>query len=402
MIKGFNIKTIEDVSIKNKRVLLKVDFNVLNLDDGVSINDDTRITNTLPTINKLLKDGNKLIITTHISKTDGPDPKRSTRPIAEHFKQYVPGYTVTFIPDIISAEAKKAAENQGDKEILFLENTRFYPEEKRKSTTFAKKLASFCDVFVFDAFGVAHRVETSVVGVPQYVPSYAGLLVKSEVENIMKAVTKPKRPVVGIVGGAKIESKISAIEKLIEVCDHVLIGGIIGNTFLSSAGIDMGKSTSGYEDIEHARAIYYQAGPLPVRISLPKDVVIGDPKDSTVKPQIVSVKDIPASAYSLDIGPKTRKEFSEIIKEAKTIIWNGPMGLSEQKNYSHGTRELYEAIIDNKNAFSLVGGGDTLNAITNNKENASISHISTGGGATLTLIGKGTLPGLEALIRSQS
>lgn len=402
MIQAFNIKTIDDVSIENKKILLKVDFNILNLEDGKTINDDQRIRRTLPTMKYLLEKGNKLVITTHISKTDGPDPKRSTKPLAEYLQQFFPDHKITFVPDIMSEEATQTSQNQQDNEILFLENTRFYPEEKRKSETFAKRLASFADVFVYDAFGVAHRVETSVVGVPRHLESYAGLLLKEEVDNIMKVIDNPQHPVVGIVGGAKIVSKTNAIEKLIEVCDHLLLGGIIGNTFLCSAGYKLGKSECDYEDVERARHIYYQAGPLPVRITLPDDIVTGDPKDESVAAQTVSVDEVPAESFALDIGPASQKAFTEIIAQAKTIIWNGPMGLSENSKYAAGTKAVYDAIIANTDAYSLIGGGDTLNAISNNEDNEKISHISTGGGATLTLIGRGTLPALEALKKSQA
>lgn len=397
MIKnGFNIKTISDRNISGQTVLLRVDFNVSSL-DGITIADDIRIRQTIPTLSQLLKNGNKLILLSHLDRPEKRDPKYSLKMVAKHLQTLLPKYTVTLVDDFLSEKGKKIIENQKQKEIVMLENIRFYPGEKDNERSFAKQLAGLASVFINDGFGVCHRSEASIVGIPRYLPSYAGLLLEKEVETIARVMKKPKKPFVAIIGGAKISTKIAVLSKLLDMADYLLIGGALANTMLLAQGYAIGKSVAEPSEKKTAVSLFYLAAQKNAVLVLPDDAVVGLPHEKSNGGEVVSIANIPKSQYILDIGPLTEAKFGSIIAKAGTIIWNGPMGLTENKNFARGTDFLYYAIAQNEKAFSVVGGGDTLAAISRKEYLDKITHVSTGGGAMLEFIEKGTLPGIEAL-----
>jgi len=382
------IKYIDEVEITNKRVLVRADFDV-TLNPNYTIADDARIIHNIPTLRYLLKNNNKLICVAKLGRPKMKDPAFSLKVVVEKLKEYLPEYTITLIDDFITAD-KSIFANQKSNEIFVLENIRFYPEEKKNDPEFAKKLASLADIYVNDAFAMSHRVEASVVGVTSYLPSYGGLLLKKEVATIMKAVREPQKPFVAIIGGSKIGTKINIIGKLMEVSNSILIGGGLANTFLCAQGIDIGKSYCEYEKVAKARQLIHLAGQRSTTIVLPTDVVLDGG-------EVVRIDKIPVGATILDIGPDTQAKFGSIIASAKTIVWNGPVGYFENPAFRRGTDFIYYAIAHNTGAISIVGGGDTLSAISKKEYLDKITHISTGGGAMLELIEKGTLPGLQAL-----
>jgi len=388
-----DITYIDQVEIKNKRVLMRVDYNVSFKKDGSGkINDDTRIKNSLPTLQMLLKNSNKLILMSHLGKPKGRDMSFSMKPVAERLQEYMPDYKVVLIDDFYTQ--KELFAKQTEKEIYVLENTRFYEGEKKNDPAFSKELASLADVFVSDAFGSVHRAHASVVGVAAYLPSYGGLLLKSEVEMIRKAIEAPQRPVVAIIAGAKISSKIGLIEKLMSLADFVLIGGAMTNNFLKAKGLEIGKGLVEDDFVAEAKRLL---DIQPNKLVLPVDRRIGSQTDTTTIPLIKKIENIGVNDETLDIGPETEKLFADIIARAKTIIWNGPVGYFENPQFEKGSLAIFHAIAANENAISVLGGGDTLSVIKGQPERAKITHISTGGGAMLELIEKGTLPGLDAL-----
>jgi len=382
------IKYIDEVETTNKRVLVRADFDV-TLNPNYTIADDARIIHNIPTLRYLLKNNNKLICVAKLGRPKMKDPAFSLKVVVEKLKEYLPEYTITLIDDFITAD-KSIFANQKSNEIFVLENIRFYPEEKKNDPEFAKKLASLADIYVNDAFAMSHRVEASVVGVTSYLPSYGGLLLKKEVATIMKAVREPQKPFVAIIGGSKIGTKINIIGKLMEVSNSILIGGGLANTFLCAQGIDIGKSYCEYEKVAKARQLIHLAGQRNATIVLPTDVVLDGG-------EVVRIDKIPVGATILDIGPDTQAKFGSIIASAKIIVWNGPVGYFENPAFRRGTDFIYYAIAHNTGAISIVGGGDTLSAISKKEYLDKITHISTGGGAMLELIEKGTLPGLQAL-----
>lgn len=389
------IKYVDEVEITNKKVMLRVDVNV-SLNTNNTIADDARIQQILPTIRYLLKNNNKIIVVSYLGRPKTRDSKFSLSVVVKRLREYLPENTITLVNDFLT-EDKNTFLKQLTDEILVLENIRFYPEEKTNNLEFAKKLAGIVDVFVNDAFGQSHRTETSIVGVPQFLPSYGGLLLKKEVTMITKAVKEPQKPFVAIVGGSKIDTKINIIGKLMEVADSILIGGGLANTFLCAQGIEIGKSYCEYEKVAKARQLIHLAGKRNTTIVLPTDVVIGDKENSKDGGEVVQIDKIPPGATILDIGPDTQAKYGSIIATAKTIVWNGPVGYFENPAFRRGTDFIYYAIAHNTDAISIVGGGDTLSAISKKEYLDKITHISTGGGAMLELIEKGTLPGLEAL-----
>lgn len=396
MIKdGFNIPTIEDAKIEHKRVLIRVDYNIA-LEDGEVAN-DTRIAQSLPTLQHLLNHKNKLILMSHLGRPAGRDPKYSLHVVAKDLQKYIPDYTVVLVKDFQSPEGKKQLENQTEKEIILLENLRYYPGEKANDPHFTKELASLGDVFVNDAFGVSHRKSATVIGLPHYLPSYAGLLLAKEVTMIAKVIKNPKKPLVAIIGGAKISTKLPILGKLLELADSVILGGGLANTFFCAEGFTIGKSYCELEEVENAKQLLFLAAQKNTAVVLPSDVVVGDPKNTKHAGKVYRVNEIPEGGSALDIGPETKAKFGTIIAKAKTIVWNGPMGLFENPVYRQGTDFIYHAIAHNPHAISIVGGGDTLNAIQHKHHLEKITHISTGGGAMLEFIENGTLPGLEAL-----
>lgn len=389
------ITYIDEADIKNKRVLLRADFDV-SLNPNFTIADDARIQNNLPTIKYLLKNHNRLVCIAKLDRPKDRDSKLSLKVVVKRLQQYLPKYKITLVDDFLKTD-QRVFEKQKDHEILVLENIRFYPEEKKGDRQFAKKLALLADVYVNDAFAMCHRADASIVGIPHYLPSYGGLLLQREITIISKAAKKPKKPFVAIIGGAKIETKINLINKLTEIADYVLVGGGLANTFLCAHGYEIGKSYCEYEKVAKARQLLFLAAQKHTAIVLPSDVVIGDPKNSLNGGSVVKVDRIPRGATVLDIGSETKAKFGSLIAKAKTIIWNGPIGYFENPAFRRGTDFIYYAIAENREAISIVGGGDTLAAISKKEYLDKITHVSTGGGAMLEFIEKGTLPGIEAL-----
>ncbi len=391
------IKYIDQAKINHKRVLLRVDFNVSLSSDGLRIADDARIKQALPTINLLLKNHNKLILMSHLGRPKKRDPKYSLNVVAKRLQHLLPKYKVRLLSDFQNPMDQQVLSKQTDKELILLENIRFYSGEKKACQDFAKELSQLADVYVNDAFGVAHRATASVVCLPKYLPGYAGLLLKKEIYMIDKFIKQSKKPLVAIVGGAKVSSKIHILDKLCRIADYLLIGGGLANTILAAQGYELGKGHQEYEDLEEARRLLYLVGQRKVKLILPVDAVVGLPEVDDEIGEVRSITDLPLNKYVLDIGPATQALFSTYINKGKTIIWNGPMGYFENPSYSTGTDFIFYAIANNSQAESLVGGGDTIAAISKKEYLDKITHLSTGGGAMLEYIEKGTLPGIEAL-----
>ncbi len=389
------VRFIDEVTIKNQRVLLRADFDV-SLNPNFTIADDARIKQNMPTIQYLLNNHNKLICIAKLDRPKGRDPKYSMKIVVQRLKQYLPKYKIVLVDDFLTTD-KRVFDNQKENEIFVLENMRFYDENKKNDVTFSRRLAALADVYVNDGFAMSHRNEAWVVGVPKYIPAYGGLLLKKEVTLISKAVRNPRKPFVAIIGGAKIETKINVINKLTEIADYVLIGGALANTFLCAHGYEIGKSYCQLEYVSLARKLLLLASQKKTAIIIPSDVVIGDPDDKVHGGKVVKVDQIPKGAVALDIGPETQAKFGSIIAKAKTIVWNGPIGYFENPSFRRGTDFIYYAVSDNSQATSIVGGGDTLGAISKKEYLDKITHISTGGGAMLEFIEKGTLPGIDAL-----
>jgi len=391
------ITYIDEANLSNKKVLLRVDYNVSMNEDKSKIADDARISQSLPTITYLLKNHNKIILVSHLDRPKKRDPLLSLKIVCERLKEYLPKMKIKLIDDF-TTEDKKTFENQKEDEIYVLENIRFYLEEKNDDPSFSKKLASLADVYVNDAFAVSHRPAASVVGVPALIPSFGGLLLKSEIEMIGKAIKNPKKPLVTIIGGAKISTKITLIKKLTEIADYVLLGGGLANAFFRAQRNSIGNSICEYEMVQEARKLLYFAAQKHTAIVLPTDVVVGMPEDKEKGGKVMRVGEkIPSDLSILDIGPETQARFGSIIAKAGTVIWNGPVGLFENPEYKQGTDFIYYAIAHNPDCISIVGGGDTLAAISKKEYLDKITHISTGGGAMLEFIENGTLPGIEAL-----
>lgn len=388
-----NIKLLSKSKIANKRVFLRVDFNV-SLTKNQEIADDIRITKSIPTIKLLQKQKNKIILVSHLGRPNGRDQKYSLKPIALHLQKLFPKNNIILVDDFLSPKGKLQIAEQKTKDIVLLENIRYYPGEQINDDIFAKTLSSLADIYVNDAFGVSHRDAASVVGITKLLPSYCGLLLEKEIQAVKTIMDKPKHAVVAIIGGAKISTKIILLSKLLDVVDYLLLGGGIANTLLLAKGQEIGKSLNEKDKIDEAKKIINLAKKKSVTLVLPEDVA-GLENGKQEKTYLAS--DIAQNFSILDIGPKTEKVFTDIITKAKTIIWNGPVGYCEDKRFAHGTNAIFDAITHNKNAFSLVGGGDTLTSVSGHKDISKITHISTGGGAMLELIEKGTLPGIEAL-----
>lgn len=392
------ISYIDEAEIKDKKVLLRVDYNV-TLNPDFSIADDARIRQSLPTIEHLLKNNNKIIIISHLGRPKDREEKFSLKPVVETLKLLIKNHEVILIENYHYSEAKILLKNQTSDSILVLENIRYFQEEKNNDENFARELSSLGDVFVNDAFGVSHRNDASVVGISKFIPSYGGLLLKKEVETINRIINNPEKPLVAILGGAKISTKIHLVEKLIQMTDYLLIGGALANTFFCAKGFDIGKSYCEYNEVENAKKLLFLASKKNSAILLPSDVITRQPGQNEAGGEVKKIEDIEAEDEILDIGPETQAEFGSVIAKAKTIIWNGPLGYIEEPYFTRGTDFVYYSIAQNSTAVSLVGGGDTLAAISKKEYLEKITHISTGGGAMLEFIEKGTLPGIEALKR---
>ena len=386
-------KTVKDIPVLyGKRVFLTVDFNI-SLSDGKVAN-DTRIVETLPTIKYLLEKGSKVIIASHLGRPRGYDKKLSLLSVAKRLS-FLINTKVNLIEKFWDKSALDQISSTPQNEISMLENIRFVPEEEENDRDFARHLASMADYFVNDAFGTSHRVHASIVGISEFLPSYAGLLMAKEIEMISEALERPKRPFLVIIGGAKTPEKIAVIEKILDIADTVILGGAIANTFLAAWGFGMGRSMVDYEMVEMARVVFWKTTRKHSALILPSDVVISD-TDRKTKPKTVDYTDVPSEAIIYDIGTKTTAHYKELIREAKTIIWNGPLGLYEDPRFAKGTDFVLKCISENP-FLTIAGGGDTLTSIKSKKYFKKISHVSTGGSAMLEFMEKGILPGIEVL-----
>jgi len=391
--------TIQDLDLRGKRVFIRVDFNV-PLKDGV-VTDDTRIRETLPTLKLAVEKGGRLVLASHLGRPKGgPDAKFSLKPAAKKLEELL-GKPVAFVADCVGpdAEAKSKALKDGD--VLVLENVRFHPEEEKNDEGFSKQLAALCDgLFVCDAFGSAHRAHASVVGITKFVrQAAAGLLMEKELAYIGKAISNPTRPFVAILGGAKVSDKIEVVENLMKIADAMLIGGGMAYTFLKAQGVRIGKSLVEEDKLDLARKILADVKQKNFRLLLPLDNVVTPEFRADAPTKIVEVSAIPADQMGLDIGPKTIAAYSAEIAKSKTIVWNGPMGVFEMPAFAKGTLAIAQAVAaaTTAGATSIVGGGDSVAAIHQSGLAGKISHISTGGGASLEFLGGRKLPGVEAL-----
>ena len=390
-----NKKTIRDIDVAGKRVLVRVDFNV-PLKNG-EITDETRIQAALPTIQYLLGQNAKVVLCSHLGRPKGEfKPEFSLAPVARRLQGLLPN-KVTFATDVVGKSADEAVANMKNGEVVLLENLRFHKEETKNDPEFAKKLASYGDIYVDDAFGAVHRAHASTAAVADYLPAVAGFLIEKELQFLGNAVENPVRPFVAILGGAKVADKIGVIENLFNKVDSLIIGGGMANTFLAAEGIDMKNSLVDQDSIETAKELLKKANTLGVKILLPSDVVAADKFDNDAKTVMVPVENIPDGYMALDIGASTRMIFAEEIGKAKTIIWNGPMGVAEMSSFAGGTKAVAEAMANVKDATTIIGGGDSAAAVKSLGYGDKMSHISTGGGASLEFLEGKVLPGIAAL-----
>ena len=387
----FNKKMVTDFDVKGKKVLVRVDFNV-PLKDG-KVADDTRIKAALPTITYLLENGAAVILCSHLGRPKGePDPQFSLKPVAEYLGGLISA-PVKFAEDCIGPVADAAAAELKPGEVLVLENTRFHAGEKKNDPEMAKALASLAELYVDDAFGSSHRAHASTAGVADYLPAAAGFLLEKEIQYLGNTIADPKRPFVAILGGAKVSDKIGVIENLLDKADSILIGGGMANTFFKAQGYDMGDSLVEEEALETAQMLLAKAGD---KLVLPQDVVIADDFSAEAHVKTMDLGDVPAGWRILDIGPKTVAAFDAIISKAGTVVWNGPMGVFEFDKFAKGTFAIADALAKS-DAISIVGGGDSASAIKKSGLADQITHISTGGGASLEMLEGKVLPGLAAL-----
>jgi len=396
--------SIKDLDLDGKRVFMRVDFNV-PLDEGGGVLDDTRIVETLPTIEYAVRHHARLVLASHLGRPKGkPNPKMSLKPVAERLRNLLDerigrGINVGFAPDCIGMQAEEMASKLEKGHTLLLENLRFHAEEEANDEHFSRQLAKLPDYYVNDAFGTAHRAHASTVGITKFVKkSAAGLLMQKELDYLGKALRHPGRPFVAILGGAKVSDKIPVIQNLIDKVDALLIGGGMAYTFLKARGMEVGNSLVENDQLDLAHKVLGQAKTRGIKLLLPVDHVVADKVAPDAKTHVVGEGHaIPAGQMGLDIGPKTVALFSEPIETASTIVWNGPMGVFEQEPFAHGTYAIARAVAANRPAVSIVGGGDSVSAVHKAGVADKITHISTGGGASLEFLEGKKLPGVEAL-----
>lgn len=391
-----NKKTVEDIDVNGKRVLVRVDFNVPQDEHG-HITDDTRITAALPTIKYLMEHRAKTILVSHLGRPKGITPKYTLEPVSARLEELI-GKPVELLDDDIGEEVQEAIDQMRDGDVVLLENVRFHPEEEANDPEFARKLASLAEVYVNDAFGTAHRAHASTEGVAHYLPAVSGFLIKKELDYLGSALDVPKKPFVAILGGAKVKDKIGVIRRLLDKVDTLIIGGGMSYTFLHAQGFEVGKSLLYPEHLEFCKEVLAKGGD---RILLPVDVVVTnanpfDVGEAACETKVVSVSEIPADWEGADIGPKTVEKYSAAISGAATVVWNGPMGIYEFSKFASGTRAIAQTLA-NSGAITIIGGGDVAAAVEQTGYADKMTHISTGGGASLEFLEGKVLPGVAAL-----
>ncbi len=394
-----NKLSIDKVDLKNKKVLVRVDFNV-PLDENLNVTDDRRISAAIPTIKKIISDGGKAILMSHLGRPKGKvNPKYSLKPAAEKLSELL-NKKVTLAPDCIGEEVKKIVSEMKDGDIVLLENLRFHEEEEKNNAAFAKQLAELGDVYINDAFGTAHRAHASTEGVTKFIDiCAAGYLMQKELDYLGNAITNPERPYCAILGGAKISGKIDVINNLLDKVDSLIIGGGMAFTFFKAEGKEIGKSLLEEEKLDLAKELLEKVKNKKLNFLLPVDVVVADEFKNDSPSEVVSVDHISSGKMGLDIGPKTIELFKKELMNSKTIVWNGPMGVFEMDNFAKGTFAVAKALADAtvNGATTVIGGGDSAAAITKAGLDEKVSHVSTGGGASLEFLEGKVLPGVEAL-----
>ncbi len=396
---AFTKKTVRDIDVEGKRIIMRVDFNV-PLKDGV-VTDDTRIKAAIPTIKYLKEHGAGIVLMSHLGrpKGDGPEPELSLKPAAEKLAELT-GYDVKFVDDTYGEKAAAAVAEVKPGDILVLENVRFDKREKKNDPEISKKLASYGDIFVLDAFGTAHRAQGSVVGPAAYIPAVAGFLLEKEVDTLTSIFAEPERPFVAIVGGSKVSSKITVLDRLIDSADTLIVGGGMAYTFFLAKGYTVGTSLQEPDYVDEAKKLLKKAEDKGVKLLLPVDNVVTDDFDNPTVKEVVDSDKIPDDRMGMDIGTKTRELYADAIKGAKTVFWNGPMGVFEKDEFADGTKAVAEAVAEVKanGGTSIIGGGDSVAAINKFGLAPKMSWISTGGGASMELVEGKALPGVEALL----
>ena len=393
-----NKKTIEDVEVRGKKVLVRCDFNVPQDSEG-NITDDTRIRGALPTIKYLVANGAKVILMSHLGRPKGVgyEKKYSLKPVADRLSQLL-NSNVYFAEDgdVVGENAKKISAGLKDGEVMLLENLRFVKGETKNDKEFAKKLASLGELYVNDAFGTAHRAHASTAGVAEYLPAVAGYLIEKEISVMGKALNNPDRPLIAILGGAKVSDKIGVINNLLEKVDKLIIGGGMAYTFVKAMGMEVGKSLLEADKIDYAKEMIEKAKSKGVKLLLPVDTIVAKEFKADAEHSVVDINSIPADAMGLDIGPKTIELFEKELKGAKTVIWNGPMGVFEMPAFAVGTRAIAKALSE-IDGTTIIGGGDSASAVKQLGYADKMTHISTGGGASLEFLEGRELPGIAAL-----
>ncbi len=390
-----NKKTVRDISLKGKKVLVRVDFNV-PMDDNQNITDENRILGAMPTIRYLMDQGAKTILCSHLGRPKGEfNMKYYLAPVAKRLGELLKT-DVKMAKDVVGEDADRVVASLKDGEVALLENLRFHKEEEKNDEAFARKLASYADVYVNDAFGTAHRAHASTEGVAHFLPAVSGFLIEKELQFMGKALDKPDRPFVAILGGAKVSDKLGVINNLLEKVDTLIIGGAMAYTFTVAKGGKVGNSRVEEDKLDYAREMMEKAKQKGVKLLLPVDTLIADKFDNDANTKVVPTGEIPEGWEGLDIGPKTAEQFAKEIKAAKTVIWNGPMGVFEMPNFAKGTQALAQAMADSS-ATTIIGGGDSAAAVIQMGFGDKISHISTGGGASLEFLEGLVLPGVAAL-----
>ncbi len=387
-------KTVKDMEVKGKKVLVRCDFNVPM--EGGAIADDTRIQESLPTIQYLLEQGAKVILMSHLGRPKGgPDPKYTLAPVAKRLSELL-GKEVLFASDTVGDDAKAKAAALQEGQVLLLENVRFAPEEEKNDPAFAKQLAALGEVFINDAFGTAHRAHASTAGIAEYLPAASGFLIEKEIDVIGKALDNPARPFAAILGGSKVSDKIGVIENLLSKVDLLLIGGGMAFTFLKAMGGEIGNSLCEEDKLPLAKEMMEKAKQNAVILLLPTDAVAAESFKEDAPHKVVEADKIPTGWMGLDIGPKTREQFAQALRDAGTIVWNGPMGVFEWDAFAEGTKAVAKAVADSS-AVTIIGGGDSAAAVEKFGLADKMTHISTGGGASLEFLEGKTLPGIAAL-----